>query len=196
VSVVELAGAAAAGLGLGVVTGIPPAVVNLSIMEAAAAGRVGFAVRVGIGGAIADTAHAGVAFVGVGGLVTEHPTWMKAMALIAAAVIASYVALAWRGKHAQRQLGQRTGVVIGLLLTLPNPAALGAWVAVAAALWPTVDLTGAIVLAVGVGIGSAVWFTALARWISRAPRVARVISRIGIVLLAAIAVLAVVRVFS
>ena len=49
----------------------------------------------------------------------------------------------------------------GVMLTLPNPGALSAWVAVAAALWPTATVAEAIAVALGVGVGSAAWFTLL-----------------------------------
>jgi hypothetical protein len=49
------------------------------------------------------------------------------------------------------------------LFTLPNPAALAAWVAIASATWPTISTQNAILVGVGVGVGSAAWFTTLAR---------------------------------
>ena len=51
----------------------------------------------------------------------------------------------------------------GVSLTLPNPAALMAWTAVAAALFPAATTGEAIACALGVGVGSAVWFATLAR---------------------------------
>ncbi|HMG22492.1 MAG TPA: hypothetical protein VK607_14265, partial [Kofleriaceae bacterium] len=62
------------------------------------------------------------------------------------------------------------GAATGFALTLLNPAVLGAWVAVAAAAWPDADLVDAALNAGGVGAGSTVWFTLLARWISRVRR--------------------------
>jgi len=50
--------------------------------------------------------------------------------------------------------------------TLPNPAALGAWIAVAAALHPP-SLAAGLVAAAGVGVGSAAWFLVLARLAAR-----------------------------
>ena len=58
--------AAALGIALGVVTGMPLGVVNVAIVDAATAGRTRFAIGVGLGGALADTVHAALAFVGVG----------------------------------------------------------------------------------------------------------------------------------
>jgi len=195
---VELAGAAGLGLGLGVVTGMPLGVVNLAIADAAAAGRVRFATGIGLGGAIADTVHAGIAFAGVGRLVTERPAWMKGLALAAAAVIASYALYAWRRRGGERPAPRRAhGVATGLVLTLPNPGALAAWVAVAAASWPTIALPCAVALALGVGAGSAAWFALLARWIAgaRHRRLVRSFPHLALALLLALAAAGVVRAF-
>ena len=90
-----------------------------------------------------------------------------------------------------------SGVLTGLALTLPNPAPLAAWAAVAASLWPSISTANAIVLASGVGIGSAVWFTLLARWIASLPRdgrLARLLPTIAMVLLIGVALVGVARV--
>jgi threonine/homoserine/homoserine lactone efflux protein len=191
------------GLGLGVVTGMPLGVINVAIVDAALAGRRRFATGLGLGGALADTIHAGLAFVGVGRLVTARPELVRGFAIGAAALILIYVAFAWR---ASRQVAATPdddpvdrsslprGAIAGYVLTLPNPGALAAWVAVAAALWPDATLAEALTLAAGVGIGSAVWFAALARWVSRArsPRIAR-LSKIALGVLVAIAAIGLVR---
>ena len=157
--------ALAAGVVLGIVTGLPVGVINVAIVEAASAGRGAFARRLGIGGAIADAIHAGAAFVGVGRVIEERPEWKLAMVLVTVAAVAAYatkVILRRRGRARE----PRHGVVTGFLLTLPNPGALAAWVAVAAVLWPGIAVPDALALAAGVGAGSALWFTALARWVS------------------------------
>ena len=208
--------AAGFGAGLGVATSMSPAVVNVSIVDAAAAGRRWFATGLGLGGAAADAVHAALAFAGVGGAALADRRLVRGLAIAAAAVILGYAALAWRRRRAAprgaaradrsaprpdedparrgRQLGR--GAITGLLLTLPNPAALGAWVAVAAAAWPDATPSEAAVIAGGVGAGSAVWFTLLARWISRVRRdhpVLAWVPRIAIAALIAIAAIGVVR---
>jgi arginine exporter protein ArgO len=187
--------AAALGLGLGVVTGMPLGVVNVAIVDAAVAGRARFATGIGIGGALADTAHAAAAFIGVGQLVTTRPELVRWLAIGAAVAIVAYVVLTWRAREARHRTGDDTsslakGVVIGCGLTLPNPGALAAWVAVAAAIWPNATIAEACALAGGVGLGSAGWFAALARWVSgvRPDHPAlRVISRAALVALLGIA---------
>lgn len=199
--------AAGLGLGLGVVTGMPIAVINVAIVDAAAAGRRRFAFGLGLGGAAADTIHAGLAFAGVGRVVLADPRLVRVLAIAAAVAIVAYAVVSWRRRREARdqppadhpalagvQLGR--GAATGFALTLLNPAALGAWVAVAAAAWPGAELAEAALIAGGVGAGSALWFTLLAHWISRVRRdhpAVVAIPRIALLLLIAIAAVGVAR---
>lgn len=198
-SAVDVASAAGLGIALGVVTGMPIGVVNVAIVDAAVRGERRFATGIGIGGALADTVHAAIAFIGVSRIVTEHPSLSRAMALVAAIVIAGYALFGSRRRPTTPARRGRHGVVTGLALTLPNPAALAAWGAVAAALWPAMDLAPAVAISAGVGAGSVVWFTLLARVISSLPaehRVVRWAPKVAAGLLVAIAVIGIVRAFS
>jgi arginine exporter protein ArgO len=200
--VTDLACALALGLGLGIVTGMPLGVVNVAIVEAAAAGRRRFAVGIGLGGALADMVHAGLAFVGVGQLVTARPELMRGLAVGAAVLIGVYAALAWRRRERQVRTVTESrlapGFATGFALTLPNPGALAAWVAVGAAIWPDATYAEAIAFALGVGAGSALWFALLARWISRIrpdhPALA-IIPRAALLAFLGIAVVGLVRAF-
>lgn len=175
------------GLALGVVTGLPLGVVNVAIVDAATQGRARFAVGVGIGGGIADAIHSSIAFAGVGRLAASYS---KPLAVGAGIVIIVYALLARRfTRHARG----KHGVVTGLLLTLPNPAALAAWVAIASATWPTISLEDAILVGAGVGIGSAAWFSILARLAKRWNP--KWLPKVAAVLLAAIATYGIVRAF-
>ena len=215
--------AAGFGAGLGVATSMSPAVVNVSIVDAAAAGRRWFATGLGLGGAAADVVHAALAFAGVGRLVIADPRLVRGLAIGAAVVILAYAAFAWRRRRGLARAGVRAqardeaptggdrsaggepartggqlgrGAVTGFLLTLPNPAALGAWVAVAAAAWRDASPGEAAVIAGGVGVGSALWFTLLARWVSRVRRdhpALAWIPRIALAALLAIAAIGVAR---
>jgi threonine/homoserine/homoserine lactone efflux protein len=85
----------------------------------------------------------------------------------------------------------------GLSLTLPNPGALMAWTAVAAALFPGATTAEAIACALGVGAGSAAWFAVLARIAARTKLgEQRWAARAVAAVLLALAVIAIVRVFS
>jgi threonine/homoserine/homoserine lactone efflux protein len=197
---VELAAAAGLGLGLGAVTGMPIGVVNVAIVDAATRGEQRFATGIGLGGALADTVHSSLAFVGVGHLIALRAPWSRVMAVAAALVIATYVVLTLRRQRVLAVPARRgsSGVVTGVLLTLPNPAPLAAWAAIAAAVWPTIQLVPALVVGACVGIGSAAWFTLLARTIAKLPRdgrVARWLPTISLALLATLAVGGVIRAF-
>ncbi len=199
----NLVAAAGLGIGLGVVTGMPLGVVNVAIVDAAAAGRRRFARGLAFGGAAADTAHAGVAFVGIGQLVTSRPELVRVLAIAAAILIVGYAVVSWRRRRdrgearaASDESSGLRGFTTGVVLTLPNPGALAAWVAVAASLWPDAQLPEAIVLGVGVGLGSAVWFMVLAGWVSRVRpdhKALSLVPRIALGVLVAIAALGVIR---
>jgi threonine/homoserine/homoserine lactone efflux protein len=200
VSALDVVGAAGLGIALGAVTGIPIGVVNVAIVESATRGDRRHAIAIGIGGALADAAHAAVAFVGVGHVVAAHPQWTKGLAIGAAAIVVAYAVTAMRRRSAMREGAStpgRFGIATGVLLTLPNPAALGAWIAVAAAIWPGITLVPALTLAAGVGVGSAAWFTVLARFVAGLPadhRVVRALPPIALTLLVVIAGVGIVRV--
>ncbi len=187
---------------LGVVTGMPLGVVNVAIVDAASAGHRRFATGLGIGGALADAVHAALAFIGVGQLVTARPALLRGLAIAAAIVIVGYAIVSWRRLRATPVRGGTSstvarGIATGIALTLPNPAALAAWVAVAAALWPAASTAAAITLAIGVVVGSAGWFSGLAVLVSRIRpdhRALRVIPRVALAVFVGIAVVGVVRV--
>ncbi len=168
----ELGRAFAIGLGLGVVTGLPLGVVNVAIVEAAARRGARTATGVGVGGAAADLVHAALAFGGVGGAIVARPAAAAALHAIAGAVLCGYAILLWRRRDPSaataRQPPATVGraVLAGFALTLPNPAALGAWIAVAAAITPPSMVAG-LLTAAGVFVGSASWFIALARLAAR-----------------------------
>ena len=196
---IALLAALGLGLSLGVVTGMPLGVVNVAVADAAAAGARRFAIGLGLGGALADGVHAAIAFLGIGQVITRRPEWTRPLAIASASLILAYVALAMlrrRTPDAGRRMPASPGVLVGLGLTLPNPGALAAWVAVASVLWPACPLGDALALAAGVAIGSALWFALLAVWISRAPRVGRIVGKAALVVLVAIAIAGVVRVVS
>jgi threonine/homoserine/homoserine lactone efflux protein len=186
---------AAAGLGLllGVLTGMSVGVISAAVAQAAIANRVRFAIGVGCGGAIADTIHASAAFAGIRHL---DATWTSALSIIAAVVILGFVALAWRSRGKPVALEDHSsfarGLPAGLLLTLPNPAALGAWIMVAALLW---HQPHPIVVGVAVGAGSSFWFAIFARFVAkrRDHRFVRALPKLALGLLVAFAITTAVR---
>jgi len=195
---VSLAVAAGLGVGLGIVTGMPLGVINVAIVDAAVAKRRRYATGLGLGGGAADAVHATLAFVGVGRLLLARPDLLRGLAVAAAIAITTYAVVAWR-RH--RRAPEATpelatpgslahGIATGAALTLPNPGALAAWVAVATAVWPRATTTEACTIGVAVGLGSMLWFVLLARAIGRVrpdhPAL-RFVPRSALVLLVAIA---------
>jgi L-lysine exporter family protein LysE/ArgO len=204
VDLIDLAGALAMGLGLGVITGMPLGVINVAIVDAVMANERRHALGLGIGGAIADATHTVLALIGVGRVLTARPQYARWFAIVAAIVVVVFAVASWRRRRAPRStrvagatdVGIVRGVVSGLALTLPNPAALAAWVAVAAMIWPDATVMTAVVVAIGVGLGSAAWFTLLGRLIARVRpdhRALRVVPNIALAAFVLIAVVACVR---
>jgi arginine exporter protein ArgO len=172
---VRLAAAAGLGLGLGLITGLPLGVINVAIVDAAAARRLRYATGLGLGGGAADAVHATLAFVGIGRLLLERPDLSRGLAVVAALVITTYAVVAWRRhRQAPEATAEATvpssiarGIATGAALTLPNPGALAAWVAVATSVWPHATTTEACTVGGSVGLGSMLWFVLLARGIGR-----------------------------
>jgi L-lysine exporter family protein LysE/ArgO len=190
------------GLAFGAITGMPLGVVNVAIVDAAIARARSHALGLGLGGATADTVHAALAFLGIGRLVTAHPEWIRVLAVALALVMVGYAVFAWRKHHVAKEVSGGSvakGFASGLLLTLPNPGALGGWAAIATALRPDATTQDAIAFALGVGIGSAVWFTLLGRLVARIRpdhRALRVVPRIALAVFVAIAIVGIARAFS
>lgn len=160
--------AAGIGLALGVLTGIPLGVVNVAVIELAGRDRRR-ATWLGAGGAIADATHTTIAIVGYGAVITRSAIATRVLAVVSAAIVIAYAAWIVRGRRGTDvparpvPASAARAMATGLALTLPNPGALMAWTAVAAALFPAVTTGEAIACAAGVGIGSAAWFATLAR---------------------------------
>jgi len=143
--------------------------------------------------------HSLLAFVGIGRLVTERPDLVRILAVVACVAILAYAVIAFRRHRARRTtpaiaagtLSLARGIPTGLALTLPNPGALTAWVAMAAALWPRAEVGEAIALGVGVGVGSALWFALLAHLVARLRPDHVVLRRLPLVALVVFVVIAV-----
>lgn len=204
--VADAARAALIGLVLGAATGVPLGVVNVSVIEAARRGGRRHAALIGVGGAIADTIHAGLAFVGLAPLIARHPALMRALAIGSAAIVIGYALIVWararRPGHvvaaAAPAASPARAVLTGVALTLPNPAPLLAWIAVAAALLPGASISTGVIGAIGVGLGSAAWFALLARIAARAapsPMLTRWLPQVVAVALVGISATAIARVW-
>jgi len=200
--VLDVVVAIAIGILLGIATGLPLGVVNVAVVEAAT--RVGArpAIALGVGGALADGVHSALAFAGIAPLLTRYPEVRRSMVLISATLVVVYAVVVWRRREPVRAAATREtprsiwrSIGLGASLTLPNPGALAAWVAVASAV-PHERLAVGLAAAAGVTVGSAAWFTALARLAARHALdrpIARRVAQVTAALLVALAAAAVAR---
>lgn len=189
------------GLGLGVVTGLPLGVVNVAVVVTAVRRGRRAATWLGLGGAVADGIHATLAFSGLAALLATRPQASAALALVAGFILCAAAVMLVRGRtdtsaeRTDRAAGRRP-FALGLAMTLPNPAALTAWVAVASTL-AVRDRAAAIATAIGVTIGSAGYFAALAAVAARAgvdtPPRRRAVTVIAAVVVGGLGVVALVR---
>jgi len=188
------------GVGLGAATGVPLGVVNLSVVEAATRAGRAHAIAIGVGGAIADTIHAGLAFAGIAPALEDRPDLLRGLAIASAAIVIAYAVTILRGRpHRSIKARPGRGVILGLILTLPNPAPLAAWIAVASALLPHAPVEDGLAAALGVGVGSAAWFALLAHLAARnshSALITRWLPRVVALVFAAIAIVAIVRSFT
>ncbi|MBP8810483.1 MAG: LysE family transporter [Kofleriaceae bacterium] len=190
------------GLALGALTGLPLGVMNVAVVTTAATDGVGPAARLGAGGAAADATHALVAFTGLGPALLARPR-ATAIASGVAGVLCLAVALLLVLRRATAPTAPSTTrrgrgrFWLGVALTLPNPAALTAWLTVAAAVGPLAAPVAAVT-AVGVGLGSAAYFAGLARLAARAGRAPppKVLDRIAALALAGLGAVALARAFT
>ena len=102
--------------------------------------------------------------------------------------------LAWRPTRVATPTLARAELWVGVALTLPNPAAVTAWIMVAAAIGPLSPMT-AVATALGVGVGSAGYFAGLATLASRAqPAPSRYrLDRVAALVMAALGMIAIGR---
>jgi threonine/homoserine/homoserine lactone efflux protein len=206
--VLDVGFALAAGVALGAATGVPLGVLNAALIEAAT--RVGrrHATGIGLGGALADGVHAGLAFAGLAPLLARVDLARRALLVASAAIVVGYAVVVWRRRatatvprspvFSTGEGGTLRGVWIGLALTLPNPAPLLAWVAVAGVVLPDASVAAALAGALGVVVGSAAWFALLARIAASGAldgRAARWVPRVVAVVLVGFAAAAVAQAF-
>jgi threonine/homoserine/homoserine lactone efflux protein len=182
---------------------MPLGVVNVAIADAALAREKRFALGLAIGGAVADGGQAAIAWLGLASVITARPTLEKGLALSCGIAILVFAITSWRRNRVRKEHTYEhptvlRGVGSGLAITLPNPAAFAAWLAVATAV-PAGSMTTAIACAVGAGLGSAAWFIVLGKLLGRVNREHRIVSilpKAAIVVFVAIAVLGIIRVFA
>ncbi len=170
--------ALAVGAATGFLGAIPPGPASLAVAGHAASGQSRRAVAVGLGSALVDLMLCAAIAMGAGPVLarlTDAP-WVRASlaglyALMGAVLLAQ--ALRRRSTPAlQPAARSRDGFAGGMLRAIANPSLAANWSLVvaglgAAGLLPKGALAG-LAFAVGVGLGSGSWFSALARIVTRA----------------------------
>jgi threonine/homoserine/homoserine lactone efflux protein len=140
------------------------------ILERGLAGKRVEAFEIAVGAAVAESAYALFAFLGMTAALHEL-TWLEPVARILGALIlialGLYYALARRrppGHVAEPKVKPRRGakLIVGLLLTGVNPTLLATWSALVAVLHSTqllrVEPLDGFPFALGVGVGMTLWF--------------------------------------
>ncbi|HLU65160.1 MAG TPA: LysE family transporter [Kofleriaceae bacterium] len=160
------------GAAVGALTGIPIGPVNVAIIDAAYRHHLRRAIAVGLGGAAADMGYAALGILGLGPLLLAHPSVPPILYGVSGVVLVVYGILTVRaqpvdpaGAGGAAEVGRGWfwgGFLLGLALILLNPATLIAWVVIVGSALAGASQGEGIAAAIGVGVGSAIWFTVVA----------------------------------
>jgi len=153
--------AIAIGLLLGFVSSIPAAgPLAMLIVGAALEGDRERAVRLAIGGALAEGIWATIALLGVQRLVSAYPRALFALQLLSALVLALLGASMLRRRaQLSEQPASNAHALLGFVIVASNPAFLVAWTAFAAMLAPVRPSVAGVVA--GATLGIVLWFMTL-----------------------------------
>lgn len=161
------------GAALGALTGVPIGPLNVAIIDAAYRHHLRRAIAVGLGGAVADTTYASLGILGLGQLLTAHAAVPPILYGVSGIVLIVYGVLTARaqpvdpGVAGQADVEGKSyfwgGFGTGIALILLNPATLITWVVIVGSSMPDDATRGeGLAAAVGIGCGSALWFTVVA----------------------------------
>jgi threonine/homoserine/homoserine lactone efflux protein len=162
------------GLAVGVLTSIPIGPVNVAIIDAAYRHHVGRAVAVGIGGATADMGYALIGVLGLSPILLAHKSIPPILYAVSGVVLIIYGILTVRAQpvdpggasagpvNENRRSWFWSGFLLGLALILLNPATLVAWVVIAGSALAGTSMHEGVSAAIGIGVGSGIWFTGVA----------------------------------
>jgi len=162
------------GFAAGVITGVPIGPANVAVIDAAYRHTLRRAIAVGMGAALADCLYASLGVLGVTPVLKANPSVPPILYGISGVVLVGYGLLTARSRPVTPASSDAprspkpakemwSGFTIGLALILLNPAAMITWVVIIGSILPGESTTtegGA--LAVGVLIGSLLWFSGVA----------------------------------
>lgn len=182
------------GLAVGLGAVVTPGPINFEIVRRSLAYGPRFGLAFGFGALSADLCYLTAISLGASALLTALPGWAKAAMLVVAAGLlmrvgvkavrarlADEVELERREVRAAEETakrssgGIRSSYLLGLALTLSNPATIGFWCAVSltAANRFRGTLAGTVSLMAGVGTAAALWTSAVSLIAGRFHRVIR-----------------------
>jgi putative LysE/RhtB family amino acid efflux pump len=156
---------------IGAVTGVPIGPVNVAIIQSAYRHHVKRAIAVGLGGALGDFFYALLGILGLGQVIDAHPLLPPVLYGVSGVVLIIYgvvtvrsrpVDPTARGAAAADVRYFWSGLGLGAMLILLNPAALIAWIVVVGSALAGVEFVDGIAAAVGIFVGSMSWFTLVA----------------------------------
>lgn len=168
------------GAGIGAVTGVPIGPVNVAVIDTAYRHHLKRAVAVALGGAIADMLYAFLGIVGVGPVLVRHPNVPPILYALSGVVLVVYGLMTVRAQPTDptrtttEEDGDKpyfwSGFALGAALILLNPATLLTWVVIVGSAMAGVTEQEGTAAALGIGVGSFVWFSFVAFLADRGKR--------------------------
>jgi arginine exporter protein ArgO len=162
------------GFAAGLLTGIPIGPVNVAVIDAAYRHTLRRAIAVGMGGAIADCLYASLGVLGVSPLLQANPSVPPILYGISGIILVGYGLLTARSRPVTPASSEAprapnpskemwSGFTVGVALIALNPAALITWVVIIGSILPDDSSTSqGVSLAIGVLLGSFLWFGTVA----------------------------------
>jgi arginine exporter protein ArgO len=160
------------GAALGALTGVPIGPLNVAIINTAYRHHLRRAIAVALGGAVADLVYASFGILGLSQLLTAHKIVPPILFGMSGIVLIIYGILTVRAQPIDPGLAGHVDVAgksyfwggfgTGIGLILLNPATLITWVVIVGSAMADATPSEGMAAAVGIGCGSALWFTVVA----------------------------------
>lgn len=161
------------GLVLGVGTGVPMGPVSVAVIGNAYRNLRLRAIVAGIGGATADSIYAALGILGLGPLLSRHPSLPPILYAVSGVFLIAYGIMTVKSRppraitsDSERKLEQGTsllgGFASGFGLIFMNPATMVTWVVVVGSFATGLTTAEGLSIVVGIGLGSSAWFAMVA----------------------------------
>jgi threonine/homoserine/homoserine lactone efflux protein len=161
------------GFAAGALTGVPIGPVNVAVIDAAYRHTLRRAIAVGMGGAIADALYCALGVAGISPRLQNYHSVPPILHAVSGVVLLFYGFFTVRSQPVVHRPTETprvasssnemwSGFRIGVTLIILNPAAIVTWVVVVARFVPPGTTTDGLVTAMGVLVGSFLWFALVA----------------------------------